>query len=139
MTHKRRQLREKIIFVLGNPLVEEDNIAIKTAKKLREMFPKLSFEMVESVDSITELPKKLVLLDAVSGVKNAELIADLDRLQGSDVFSLHDLDSGFQLKLFKKMGKIKQAKIIAVPQQMGEENAVEAVALLLKQKEKELF
>lgn len=131
--------QEKRVFVLGNPIMQEDNIAVEAAKQLKNCFPKICFEEIDSIDSIKELPKRLVLMDAVAGVEKVCIIGSLERICSSNVFSLHDLDAGFQLKLFKKMGKISEAKIIAIPQKMELGKAVESVSRLLKKNKEGLF
>ncbi len=131
--------QKKTVFVLGNPLVKEDSIAISAAKLLEKKFSGIFFQEIDSIDSIKKFPKNIVLMDAVAGVEKVCVISDLKRICGNDVFSLHDLDAGFQLKLFKKMGKIGEVKIIAIPQKMELGNAVESVSWLLKKKQKMLF
>ena len=44
------------------------------------------------------------------------------------LFSLHDFDLGSQMKLMKKVGRIKDMKIICVPMEMEEEKALQKVA-----------
>ncbi len=131
--------QKKTVFVLGNPIVQEDNIAVEAAKQLKDSFPKICFEEIESVDSIKELPRRLVLMDAVAGIEKTRIFSKLEKICNSNVFSLHDLDAGFQLKLFKKMGKIGGAKIIAIPQKMELGKAVESVSRLLKKNQEKLF
>ncbi len=127
------------IFVLGNQLVQGDKIALDVAAALRTRFPLIAFEEIESIGAIAELPKALVLMDAVKGAKKVQLFRNLEKICPNNVFSLHDLDSGFQLKLFKKMGKIKKAAIIGIPQEAESGAATEKVAELLEKNQKTLF
>ena len=117
---------------MGNPLMREDSIALRVAAQLQNKLKNIEFEEIASIDSLREFPKELVIMDAVKGVEKVCLVSDLEKLSGSNVFSLHDLDSGFQLKLFKKMGKIKKVKIIAIPQKMELKKAVAEATKLLK-------
>jgi len=112
--------------------MRQDSIALRVAEQLQKRFPKITFEEIASIDSLQEFPKKFVIMDAVKGVEKVCLLDNLKKISDSNVFSLHDLDSGFQLKLFKKMGKIKKVKIIAIPQKMELAQAVEDAKKLLE-------
>ncbi len=116
------------ILVFGNPLVQEDSIAIRVASLLKGRF---EFKFVDAAEEIESEGKNPVILDAVEGVRKVELIQDLDRLQTSPVYSMHDFDLGIALKLLKKVGKIKSVRIIAIPKNYEVEKAAEEAERLL--------
>ena len=123
------------IFVFGNPLLEEDSIALKVAEELRKKkeFKEFSFGEIESLSDLKEIPSEIVILDCAEGIEKIETISDLRHLQAEKKISLHDFDLGTELLLLEKIGKLKGKKIriIAVPQEMGLGAAVKAVSILL--------
>lgn len=125
-------MRKIEIFVLGNPLIKEDNIAIKVAEKLKGKIKGVTFKEIESIDAIPTLGKEWGALDAAKGAKKVEVISDLEKLQNRNAFTAHDLDFGFELKLMQKLGKIKKVKIIVVPADYELDKATEEVKEAIK-------
>jgi len=123
MKKGKRLLRK--IYVFGNPLLEEDSLALKIAKKLEKGFPSLSFIHHDPNEEIKE--KDLVVLDVALGIKQVTLITNLDQFETEQKVSLHDYDVAFSLKLMKKIGLIKTVKIIAIPMNYSEKKAYEEV------------
>ena len=123
------------IYVIGNPLLEKDSIAVRAAKRLRKEKELHEIEFIET-DSLSEMEgieKVPVAMDAAKGIKKVELLEGTGKIETQDVYSMHDMDLGFELKLLKKLGKIKGARIIAIPQDYGLEKAVEEVRKILRQ------
>ncbi len=122
------------VYVFGNTDVLIDNSAILAAKKLENKIPGVSFVFIkpnEDVPFIDE--KKVVILDAVQGIKQVELIEgdDIDRLILPSRGSVHDFDLGFQLKYLKKLGKLGEVFIIGLPQE-GENDYFRIQSILRK-------
>ncbi|MBS3057380.1 MAG: hypothetical protein J4415_02015 [Candidatus Diapherotrites archaeon] len=120
------------VFVFGNPLVEEDSIALLTAEKLRGM-KGFEFHEIESLGELEEIPNELIILDCAEGAEKIEVLSDLKKIAHEKKFSLHDFDLGTELLLLEKIGKLKGKKIciIALPQKMPLEEAVRGVSSLL--------
>jgi Ni,Fe-hydrogenase maturation factor len=122
------------ILVFGNPMVEKDSLAIKMIPKLKKQFSKSDFDFVE-FDSSEDLHKQgrnLIILDVAQGIEKIEIIEDLDHLSVGRVYSMHDFDLAYNLKLLKKIGLLDSIKIIAIPQDMAEDEAFEGVKKMLE-------
>ena len=105
----------KSVFVAGNPLVEEDSLALKVAKELGKELEDVEFKAIDSLSEIEEIPDNLCIIDVAKGLRKVEVIRDLEKLQELKLISLHDFDIGTELLLFKKIGKVKNVTIIAIP------------------------
>ncbi len=122
---------QKKIYIAGNPLVREDSLPLKLMPKLKEHFPSIEFVELEPTDSMPE-EHTLHIIDTVIGLDKVTVIKDIDKIVTGKVYSLHDFDLGFNLKLMKKTGKIENAYIIGVPAHMNEEEAFEGVKKAVK-------
>jgi len=121
----------KTIYVFGNPLVKEDSLPLKLADSLRKEFPELDFKEFDTVEDLI-LEKELHILDTVKVIRKVELIEDLDRIITDKVFSLHDFDLSYNLKLFKRMKMIDKIRIFGVPEKISHKKALEQLKSLIK-------
>lgn len=120
----------KTILVFGNPLVNKDSLALKIADKLsmlHELNNEFKFIKADSLDNLEEYGENLLILDVAENIKKVELITDLNQLEQNKIYSMHDFDLGFNLKLLKKLGKIKTVKIIAIPINYELEKAISEI------------
>ena len=123
----------KKILVFGNPYLEEDNLAVKVANSLALQGLK-GFELVHcsKPDELLNYDlNEAVILDVAQGIEKVELFNDLGGLEFSVIFSLHDFDLGFFLKLLKETGKIKNVRMIGIPQGYDEKKAVDEVKAIV--------
>jgi Ni,Fe-hydrogenase maturation factor len=107
----------KKILVFGNPLVREDSLPLQLLPLLHKEFPSIEFKEFDSAEELERESPVVWIIDSVKGIKKVELIEDLERieLQPRTPFSLHDFDLAHSLKLLKKLGLLKEAKIFGVP------------------------
>jgi len=114
-------------YVCGNPLIPEDSLPMRIIVELRKRLPSVAF--IE-FDPTEELPKEreLIIIDTVMGAKDVMLLRDIDAFLDAKALSPHDFDLGMSLKLAKKMGKLHSVRVIGVPPEMEEEEAVEKVS-----------
>ncbi len=121
-----------IIYVLGNPKFEQDSFPTKLLPKLQKEFPRFTFQHLDPTENLPE-QERLILIDTIINTNEVRLLTekDLDKIQSSPNYSLHDFDLGFQLKLMKKLNKIQKVTIIGIPSR-GEESrlANQAIRLL---------
>jgi Ni,Fe-hydrogenase maturation factor len=106
------------LLCFGNPYLAEDNLALEVGDAIIKDKIK-GLEIVKCVapdEVMSYLGKDFVILDVVKGIKKVMMIDSIDRLQSGDMVSLHDFDLGFFLKLMKETGKIKDVKLIGIPQ-----------------------
>ncbi|MEM7821385.1 MAG: hypothetical protein QXX38_01040 [Candidatus Aenigmatarchaeota archaeon] len=107
---------EKIkILVFGNPLLKENNVAINIAKKLKHELPWINFTFFDVVENLEKEGKNLIIMDVAKGIKNVEIIEDFKRIKREKIFSMHDFDLSFELRILKRLGLIESFKIICIP------------------------
>ena len=119
----------KVIYVFGNPLVKEDSLPLKLIDKLRKKFPSIEFKEFDAIEDLEE--KELNIIDTVNGIEKAELIEDIERIMTDKIYSMHDFDLGYSLKLMKRMKIIDRVRIFGIPMRMSEEEAFEQICNLL--------
>lgn len=102
------------IYVLGNPLLREDSLPLKLIPKLKEYFSYINFVEFDPTENFPE-EENLVILDSIINIDKIEIIKDINKIQSNSSYSLHDFDLAFNLKLLKKLNKIKDVTIIGVP------------------------
>jgi Ni,Fe-hydrogenase maturation factor len=120
------------ILVFGNPLVEKDRLPLELMKELQEEFPSIEFKEFDTAEDLQNEGIELNIIDAVEGIKKVELITDIDSLQTSKIFSLHDFDLAYTLKLLKKMKMIDNVKIFGVPIDTKKEIVLKQLKELIK-------
>lgn len=120
------------ILVFGNLLVKKDSLPLRILPKLKKEFNEIEFKEIEATEDLQAEGRNLVILDAVEGIKEVKLIEDIDQIKQSKVYSLHDFDLGYNLKLLKKMKLIDSVKIIGVPTNISEKDALNQVQFILR-------
>tara|TARA_Y100000310_G_C20162932_1_gene570040 strand:+ start:197 stop:571 length:375 start_codon:yes stop_codon:yes gene_type:complete len=113
----------KKVFVFGNTLIEKDRLAHEVVEKLKRQVEEIEFEAVESFDDI-ETTEDLYIIDVCLGLEKVETLEDIDRLEAKHPVSGHDFDLALELKVRKKIGRIGNVKIIAIPVDYPLEKAV---------------
>ncbi|MDI6777639.1 MAG: hypothetical protein QMD77_00445 [Patescibacteria group bacterium] len=124
----------KTIHIFGNPLLDFDNLPLKLAPKLRKTFPEMDFVIADPSENLEPITGKLIIIDTVEGIEKVILIDDLEKIQTDKIYSLHDFDLAFNLKLFQKIGKLKKIKIIGVPMSGNEDEIFDHLARAIKGK-----
>jgi Ni,Fe-hydrogenase maturation factor len=119
----------KILF-FGNPLVRKDSLIHAIIGRLKKELPKAEFEEAES--SELHAHKELNILDVADGIDEVTLINEVDKLDTGKIYSLHDFDLAYNLKLMKKFGILKKVNIIAVPSGMDEKRALNGAKRIIK-------
>ena len=118
-------MRKKTIHIFGNPLLDFDNLPLKLAPKLEKLFPEIDFVITDPSENISPIDGELIIIDTVENIKNVILIDDIEKLETNKIYSLHDFDLAFNLKLLQKIGKLKRVKIFGVPMEGDEEDVLE--------------
>jgi len=120
-------------LVFGNILTEKDNLAVKLLPRLRKEFPEIEFKEFDPTENLeAEIQDgKLFILDVVEGIDKVTIIKDIEQLKTDKLYSMHDFDLGFNLKLLHKIGKLKEIEIIGLPMKMKEEETIEEIRKIL--------
>ncbi len=109
----------KKILCFGNEFLKQDSLAKELADELK--IPNTEFIKCSSINDVLKAEGNIVLMDVVKGIKKVTIINDINKLKINRLYSLHDFDLGFFLKLLKETGKIKSITIIGIPQKGNKE------------------
>lgn len=122
------------VSVFGNPDLKEDSLGVRLIGKLRKQFPGVEFKVEDPVEGLRPPEDGLwVILDVAKGIEGVRVVNDLDKLIDERRVSLHDYGVGMELKLLKKLGKIKELRLIMVAMGMKEDKALRLVSQQLSQ------
>lgn len=106
------------IYVFGNPDVPEDNKAFSLAEKLKDCTKDINFIFVKPNEDLPFSDEKnVIVMDVIKGIDETRILnfEDINALVMSPRTSAHDFDLGFQLNYLKKLGRLKEIKIIGLP------------------------
>jgi Ni,Fe-hydrogenase maturation factor len=123
------------IHIFGNPLLDFDNLPLKLAPKIKKLFPEIDFIIVDPNENLKPINRELIIIDTVKGIKNVTLIDDISKIQTGKIYSLHDFDLAFNLKLLQKIGKLKKVRIFGVPMDGDEKEILKQLKNLIKKAE----
>ena len=120
------------ILVFGNPTIENDSLPIKLLPKLKQKFPNIIFQEIDPTEGLEDQGKDLTIIDTVEGIDKVMIITDFNQLQSNKLFSMHDFDLAYNLKILKKIGKIDTIKIIGITMDINEDEAMDQIQLILR-------
>ncbi len=104
------------ISVFGNQDLEQDNAAIKLIPWLKKKYPESDIKIEDPAEGLKPPPAGgWIIVDACEGINKIIEFEDLDKFESLRRVGVHDYEVMTELKLLKKLGKIKKLKIIAVP------------------------
>lgn len=131
-----RKMENKIL-IFGNPLIKKDSIALKIAWKLKEKFSEIEFKEIDSTEDLEKEGRNLKIIDVVEGINKVKRLTlasseDYNRLLADRIYSMHDFDLGYNLRLLKKMNLIDRVEIICIPQNVDEKTAFNQIQLILR-------
>ena len=144
------------ILIFGNPLLDEkwqkshqqpttnnqqprkseifsDSLPIKLLPKLQEKFPNIEFKEIDPTEDLEKQGEHLTIIDTVEGIKQITILKSIKQLHANKIYSMHDFDLALNLKLLKKLNIIKSVKIIGIPMNISEEEALKQISNHLKQ------
>ncbi len=65
------------------------------------------------------------------GIEKPMIFNDIDAFSSQKVYSMHDFDLGWQLKLYKKLKMIDKVSIIGIPMGSKKEGMIEKIKPLI--------
>lgn len=119
------------ILVFGNPIVNKDSIPLKIIGRLAERMPGIEFREFDPNENLEKEGRDLNIIDTVQGARKVILITDIGMIQTSKLYSMHDFDLGYSLKLLKKLGYIDSVRIFGVPMRINQKDALEQLVTLI--------
>jgi len=120
------------IYIFGNPLLAQDNLPIKLLPKLKKQFPKIEFVVMDPNENLKPKNKELIIIDTVAGLKKVIAINDINNIQLDKIYSAHDFDLGYNLKLLQKIGKLKKVIIFGIPAEIEEGVALKQLIYIIQ-------
>ncbi|MBI2128847.1 hypothetical protein HYU07_01275 [Candidatus Woesearchaeota archaeon] len=120
------------VLCFGNEFLKKDRLAKKIADEIK--LDGFEFIKSDNVDDILNYANsdELYIMDVVENIEKTMLIKNIDELKSSKICTLHDFDLGFYLKLMKEIGKIKEIRIIGIPQKGDAGEIKKEIAEILK-------
>lgn len=112
------------VLIFGNPILKEDSLPIKLIGKLRARFPEVEFKEFDPNENLEKEGRNLKIIDTVEGIKEVMIIRDIDSIKTQRVYTMHDFDLGYSLKLLKKLNYIDTVTIFGVPMKISEKEAL---------------
>lgn len=104
------------VLVFGNRLINNDSVPLKLIPNLKKEFPDIDFMEFDSTEDIENEGSILYILDAVENIDKVTIIRDIDRIEISKhLYTMHDMDLGYMLKLMKKVNMIDDIVIFGIP------------------------
>jgi hypothetical protein len=125
-------MQTKTIFIFGNQELEMDSLPLRILPELRRAFSSIHFE-IKDPNEEWGVPEKLIIIDTVVGIKKVKIFEDLDSFDSAPRMTMHDFDALANLRYLKKLGKLKEVKVIGVPSDMSESEALESVRIIIKE------
>jgi Ni,Fe-hydrogenase maturation factor len=123
----------KKIYIFGNPLLPFDSLPLKLAPRLQAALPDLEFIVTDPNENLKPINKELFIIDTIEGIEEVVVINDVDKIKSERIYSLHDFDLGYNLKLLQKLGELEKVKIIGVPMAGNEEKIFERLLEKIKE------
>lgn len=120
----------KKIFIFGNIDLPNDSLPLRILPELEEKFPDILFYIKDPNEEWQDADD-IVIIDTVVGIKGITIFDSLEKFSSAPRVSVHDFDALTNLRLLQKLGKIKTVKIIGLPEDMDEANAIEQIEKLL--------
>ena len=121
------------IYVFGNPLLPFDSLPLKLIPELKKRFPKIEFLTIDPNENLKPINKELIIIDTVADIEKVTIFKDLKRLKTEKIYSAHDLDLAFNLKILEKIGELKNTVIFGVPQNIKKSEALEQLTRLIRE------
>lgn len=104
------------VLVFGNKLVKKDNLPLKLIPHLEEEFPEIEFKEFDSVEDLQNEGSIIYIIDSVENIENVTIIYNIDQIEISNsLYTIHDMDLGYMLKLMKKVNMIDKVIIFGIP------------------------
>jgi len=122
---------QKQVYVFGNINLENDSLPLRIMPKLQEKFPDIKFE-IRDPNEEWQVPEEFIIIDTVFGIKGVKTFNSLNKFLSAPRVSMHDFDALTNLRYLLKLGKIKKIKIIGLPPDIEESEAVKKVSAILR-------
>lgn len=118
------------IYIFGNEDLDYDNLPIRILPNLKKIFPHVSFELKDPNEDL-ESEEDLTIIDTIHGIDKVTIFYDLSQFKPAPNISIHDFDLYAKLAFMKKLGKLAKVKIIGIPKNISEKEAIQSLKELI--------
>jgi len=119
------------VLCFGSELVGNDDTALKVCELLKSDFSDVEFIVCHDPSEILEHAEDDIILDVVKGIDHVQFIDD-DLLNERKLYTLHDFDLGFFIKLVKEIGGPK-TRILGLPYGKSAQSLLSEVKRILNE------
>jgi Ni,Fe-hydrogenase maturation factor len=120
------------ILVFGNTLLKNDRLPITMMEELQKEFPDIEFREFDTVEDIHKEGRSLYIVDTVEGIEHVITITRIDQLITNKIYSVHDFDLAYNLKLLKKADMIENVMIFGIPMAMKKGQALRELKKIIR-------
>ncbi len=121
----------RTVYVVGNLLVKKDSLPIRLIPFLRKECPKIDFVEFDPSEDFLPDKKVVTIIDTVINIDRVQVFTDIDKIELSKAFSLHDFDLGYNLRLMKKFNMLDKVNIIGIPDAIDEKSAISQILSII--------
>ncbi|MCD6248607.1 MAG: hypothetical protein J7J17_04075 [Hadesarchaea archaeon] len=119
------------VLCFGSEILEGDKTAFEVCEILKGELQGVEFVRCEDPFEILKQKGEVLVLDVVKGLKKVEFVPVI-ALKRKKMYTLHDLDLGFLLRLADSMqGEGPKIRVLGIPQGSKAEEVAEEVKRLL--------
>jgi len=119
------------VWLFGNPDFTPDALPIKLRDALQKRLPNFDF-IIKDPNEEWDLPKKMIIIDTVQGIKKITTFTSLDQFQNAPRLTLHDFDLLTNLKWLAKLKKLPSFLIIGLPVKAPQQKTIAEVSAILR-------
>lgn len=120
------------ILVFGNTLLRNDRMPIILMDALQKEFRDIEFREFDAVEDLHKEGSSLYILDTVEGIEQVITITEIDQLKTNMIYSVHDFDLAYNLRLLKKVGMIEKVLIFGIPMTMKKRQALKELKKIIR-------
>ncbi len=120
------------IYCFGNEFVEGDTLAKEIVEDIT--IEGVQFIKANAPEVLFEETGKIFIIDVVKGIDKLIIINDIDQLKAQTLYSLHDFDLAYFLKIMKTTGAITDVTIFGLPMQGKKEDLQQELITKIKEK-----
>lgn len=113
-----------IIYVFGNPDLRIDSLPLRILPKLKKELPEAEFKIRDPNEEWDDIQSEFIAIDTAVNVRQPCVVDDLRLFNEPPRSSLHDFDALMNLKLLHKLGRLKKIKLICLPPDIPEKEAL---------------
>ncbi|HEX6646834.1 MAG TPA: hypothetical protein VF047_06615 [Nitrososphaeraceae archaeon] len=96
--------------------MEKDKLPLELIPYLTKKFPEIEFKEFDSIEDLQNEGSVIYIIDSVENIENVTIIYNIDQIEISNsLYTIHDMDLGYMLKLMKKVNMIDKVIIFGIP------------------------